>query len=87
MVMTLSRNEYLEDYYSYSPGESAVFIGPTGTGKTVFAQQCLDAAMSQNPHLSVSTAMPKPADDQTVEWAGRSDFKITRVIQRPDPLC
>jgi hypothetical protein len=75
-MLTLSRNDFLEDYWDYRPGESAVWIYPTGGGKTHFMYQCLDAALRQNPYLRTTSALPKPADETTYDWADRLDFKV-----------
>ena len=85
MVTQLSRNEFLEDYFDYRPGESAVWISPTGAGKTHFMYQALDKALSQNAQLTATSAMPKPADATTYNWARQLDLKVTDAYPYPQP--
>lgn len=75
MITRLSRDEFLDSYWQYRPGEHVAFIQPTGGGKTVMAYQCLERAMGDNPHLRVVSLMPKPADPATVQWASRLNLK------------
>ena len=77
MVATLSRNEFLDDYWSYEPGESAVWIAPTGGGKSHMMWQCADRALRQHPQLSLSAAMPKPSDETTDHWAEALGLKVS----------
>lgn len=87
MVLQLSRDEFLEDYFDYRPGESAVWICPTGGGKTHFMYQALDKALAQNPGLTTASAMPKPADATTHNWAQQLNLKVTDTypFQQPWP--
>jgi hypothetical protein len=75
-MLTLPRNEFVEDYWDYRPGESAVWICPTGAGKSWMMYQLLDASLRQHPHLRTVSALPKPADATTYEWAERLGFKV-----------
>jgi hypothetical protein len=76
MVMNLSQREFYEDIFDYRPGESAVWICPTGGGKSHHMYTSIDCALKQQPHLQVTAGMPKPSDATTDEWAGKLDFKI-----------
>jgi hypothetical protein len=78
-LLRLSRSEFLDSYWSYSPGEHVAIIEPTGGGKTHLAYQLLGKSMEQQPHLSVVSLMPKPRDPSTVEWAGRLGLRETPV--------
>lgn len=69
MPLTLTRDEFLQEYWDYRPGEHVSFIEPTGGGKTHLAYQCLDAAMRQNPQLRTVSLMPKPTSPSTEKWA------------------
>jgi hypothetical protein len=63
MALTrLSRNEFIEDYWDYRPGQHVAFIEPTGGGKTRFKYQLLAKAMEQQPQLSVRVTIPKRRD-------------------------
>ncbi len=78
-LLELSRAEFLQDYWDYRPGEHVLIVEPTGGGKTHLAYQLLGAAMEQNPHLSVVSLMPKPADPSTVQWARALGLRETPV--------
>lgn len=75
----LSRQEFLDEYFRYEPGEHLLIVEPTGGGKTHLAYQTLDAAMRQHPELSVLSLMPKPADPSTVAWAKALNLQETPV--------
>lgn len=74
-MLSLSRDEFLNEYLDIRPGEHASWIQPTQQGKTFFMYQCLEKAIEQNPVLTTVSLMPKPKDPATVKWAGRLDFK------------
>ena len=69
MVLQLTRAEFLDEYFTYRPGEHASWIYPTQRGKTHFAYQCLREAMRQQPQLQVVSIMPKPNSPATARWA------------------
>jgi len=75
--LPLSRQEFLENYFRYEPGEHLLIVEPTGGGKTHLAYQLLGEAMRQNPGLSVVSLMPKPADPSTAAWARALDLRET----------
>lgn len=77
--LALSRDEFLDGYFRYEPGEHLLIVEPTGGGKTFLAYQLLAEAMRQNPALSVVSLMPKPADPSTVQWARALDLRETPV--------
>lgn len=74
---SLSRSEFLDEYFRYEPGEHLLIVEPTGGGKTHLAYQLLGEAMRQHPRLSVVSLMPKPADPSTVAWARALDLRET----------
>jgi hypothetical protein len=74
-ILTLPRQEFLEDYFTYNRGEHVSWIEPTQQGKTYLMWQCLQAAMEQNPDLKSVSLMPKPRDPATVNWMGRTGFR------------
>lgn len=69
MVVQLTRDEFLDEYFDYRPGEHLNLISPTQRGKTHLSYQLLRRAMQQNPHLSVVSAMPKARSPATHAWA------------------
>lgn len=78
-LLRLSRQEFLEEYWNYGPGEHVAIIEPTGGGKTFLAYNLLDAAMEQNPDLRVVSLMPKSGDPSTAEWAQKLNLRETPV--------
>lgn len=74
-LLRLTREEFLNEYWSYRPGEHTAIIEPTGGGKTWLMYQLLQESMDQQPGLSVMSAMPKPRDPSTVEWARRLNLR------------
>jgi hypothetical protein len=85
MVLQLRRDDFLEDYWDYKPGESAVWICPTGGGKSHFMYQALDKALIQNPGITATSAMPKPADATTHEWAKQLNLKVADTYPFDSP--
>lgn len=77
MLTSLNRDEFLAEYWDYNPGEHALWVTPTGGGKTHLAYQCLQESMRQHPGLSVLSLMPKPADPATADWANRLNLRET----------
>lgn len=64
----LTRDEFLNDYWEYSPGQHVAFIEPTGGGKTQLKYQLLEQAMRQHPELSVRVTIPKRKDPGASRW-------------------
>jgi hypothetical protein len=79
VITSLSRAEFLDEFWDYRPGEHVAFIEPTTQGKTHLAYQCLERAMRQHPQLSIVSLMPKPKDPATVAWAQRLNLRETPV--------
>jgi hypothetical protein len=77
MVLQLARDEFLNDYFDYRPGEHISWISPTQRGKTHMLYQCLKVAMAQNPGLSTVSTMPKPNSPATAAWAAHLGLKET----------
>lgn len=78
-LLRLSRADFLDGYFRYEPGEHLAVIEPTGGGKSWLCYQLLGEAMRQQPHLSVVSLMPKPADPTTAVWAKTLDLRETPV--------
>lgn len=74
-ILRLPRNEFIEDYWDYNPGEHVSLIQPTQQGKTYLMYQLLDKAMEQQPQLNTVSLMPKPRDPATMEWSQRLGLK------------
>lgn len=78
-LLRLSRAEFLDSYWSYSPGQHVAAIGPTGNGKSWLMWQLLGETMRQHPQLSYVSLMPKPADPTTAQWSRSLDLRETPV--------
>jgi hypothetical protein len=88
----LPRNEFLGDYFDYSPGQHLALVEPTGGGKTRLKYQLLRAAMLQNPGLSVRVTIPKRQDLEAVAWNRGLGLRETpgwpprrKMFERPPP--
>lgn len=67
-MLTLPRDEFLNEYWDYRPGEHVSFIEPTQQGKTYLCYQLLGKTIEQQPQLQTVSLMPKPRDPATVYW-------------------
>jgi hypothetical protein len=79
MLTELSRDDFVNEYFEYRPGQHVICVAPTGGGKSYLIWQLLSEAMRQQPHLSVQYQMPKPADPTTVSFAARMGLRETPV--------
>lgn len=77
--LQLDRQEFLDHYFRYLPGEHCAWIYPTGKGKSHLAYQCADVAMRQNPDLTFCSMMPKAKSPTTARWARALDLRETPV--------
>jgi hypothetical protein len=75
----LERQDWLENYFDYEPGQDVLIVEPTGGGKTVIAYQMMGEIMRRYPRLSYMSFMPKPRDPSTVEWAKALNLRETPV--------
>jgi hypothetical protein len=69
MVLQLTRDEFLSEYFDYRPGEHLSAIAPTGAGKSHICYQLAQVALDQNPQLDFCSLMPKPTSPTTERWA------------------
>lgn len=75
MVLQLSRQEFLDEYFDYRRGEHLNAIAPTGAGKSHLLYQLSSVAMEQNPQLDFVSLMPKPQSPTTNRWAETLNLK------------
>lgn len=75
----LDRQDWLENYFSYEPGQDVLIVEPTGGGKTHIAYQMMAEVMRRHPRLSYVSFMPKPRDPSTVAWAQALGLRETPV--------
>lgn len=83
MPLLLRRDEFLDEYWDYEPGQHVSLIQPTGGGKTHLAYQLADRALRQNPQLSFMSLMPKPKSPSTEQWAAK--LNLREVDRWPAP--
>jgi energy-coupling factor transporter ATP-binding protein EcfA2 len=76
-MQVLSRQDFVENYFSYRPGEHVNVIGPTGTGKTHLISQLLGSVKADYPSLQATWLVPKPDDPPMYAIADRLGFRIT----------
>jgi hypothetical protein len=75
----ITRAEFLDEYWTYRPGQHVLFVAPTGAGKSYLAWQLIESAMEQNPNLRFVSFMPKQQDATTKINANRLGLKETPV--------
>lgn len=71
MPVEMTRAEFLDEYWSYEPGQHILFVAPTGAGKSYFAWQLLEKTMEDHPGLRYVSFMPKTSDPTTARNALR----------------
>ena len=69
MVAYLPRDEFLDSYWTHSPGQHVTLISPTQSGKTHLAFQLIDKCAT--PEHPVTVAVMKPRDPVPAEWTER----------------
>lgn len=78
-LLSLSRSEWLDEYFDYRAGEHVVIVEPTGGGKTWLMYQMLGAVMREHPELFPVAFMPKASDPSTAQWARALGLRETPV--------
>lgn len=79
-----SREEFLDRYWDYEPGQHVTILGPTRDGKTQLAFDLLDRTAT--PQLPFAALVCKPnGGDATVARYARK-FKVKTVRDWPPPL-
>lgn len=75
----LSREEFLDDYWDYEPGEHIAQAQPTGGGKTRWGYQLLRATMRLWPALTYVVTIPKRKDEVAARWNAALGLRETPV--------
>ena len=78
---TFDRAEFLAERWDYQPGEHVTVLGPTGSGKTHFAYQLLQATAS--PRLPALVLVMKPRDATAMKWSRTLGMPIIRTYPPP----
>ena len=72
----IDRQDFLANYWDYTPGEHTTFLGPTGSGKTQMKWQLLAyTATPKHPAIVLAT---KPKDVTTSRWMRYLQYEMTR---------
>lgn len=82
MVLRLDRQDFLENYFDYQPGQHVSLIGPTQiAGKSYLAHQLLGKAI--RPELSTVSLVMKPRDRTVSQWSETLGFRETPTWPPP----
>lgn len=77
-VLRLDRQDFLDNYWSYRPGEHVIAFGPTQrAGKTHLLWQLLQATLRPGLGVGVTAFSMKPRDKTVARWSAALDFKET----------
>lgn len=77
----IDRDDFLDRYWDYQPGQHVTFLAPTQAGKTTFMAQL--AHVTATPELPLILMVMKPRDkvvDRTIET-----LNLRKVISWPPP--
>jgi energy-coupling factor transporter ATP-binding protein EcfA2 len=75
-VERFERQDFIENYFHYKPGEHVTFVGATGSGKTYLAYQLLNEVTT--PELPGIVLVMKPVDETASKWNKKLGYKIIR---------
>lgn len=75
-IEVIDRQEFLDEYWEYEPGEHVTILGPTGTGKTFLAQQLLE--VTATPELPAVTIVMKPRDETVEKWSKTQHYRMVK---------
>jgi energy-coupling factor transporter ATP-binding protein EcfA2 len=79
---TISREDFVSDYFDYGRGQHVTFVGPTGSGKTTLAQELIEPTAT--PQLPALVLVIKP-EDEVVEKLFVKEAKFKRIKSWPPP--
>ena len=74
--VTIPRDSFLREYFTYKPGEHLTLLGPTQSGKTTLASQLLK--VTTYPKLPGVVLVMKPRDAVVSAMAESLDYQIVR---------
>lgn len=72
----LDRDDFLNCYWDYQPGEHVFLCEPTQQGKSYLAYQLVQQTLPQLENHRFVSLMPKPRDPATRQWAARIGLKV-----------
>jgi hypothetical protein len=83
-IVRIPRLDFIQNYFSYTAGDHATFLGHTGSGKTYLKWQLLEYTATLD--VPVTVLATKPRDRTTSEWMKNLGYpKITTWPPKPDP--
>lgn len=80
-ITQLERDDFIDNYFEYTPGEHLTIVGPTGSGKTWLGYQLL--AATAHEELPAVVLVMKPKDKTVTKFSKQNNY---RVINNWPPL-
>lgn len=81
-VVTIARDDFLENYWDYKQGDHVTLLGPTQCGKTTLAYDLLDQTTSKK--LPGLVLVMKPRDATVTAWSKHVKYQTVAIW--PPPL-
>src|ERR1700733_9532205 len=85
-MQNLSRDDFVNNWFTYYPGDHLQVIGPTGTGKTHLIGQLLGKINSERPSVKVTWMVPKAIDPPMNDLSARLGYKVVSDWPPRKPL-
>jgi energy-coupling factor transporter ATP-binding protein EcfA2 len=85
-MQNLSREDFVNNWFTYYPGEHLNIIGPTGMGKSHLIGQLLGKVNSDRPSIQAIWMVPKAIDPTMSRLAKTLGYKIVRDWPARKPL-
>jgi hypothetical protein len=82
-ITTISRADFLAEYWDYAPGDHVTVLAPSGGGKTHLAYELL--GVTARPELQAVVFVMKPKDETVVKFSKRYGFRTIRDWPPPTP--
>lgn len=80
-IVEYARREFLDEVWSYAPGDRVSIIGPSEAGKTELGFELLQVTAS--PTLPAVVLVMKPMDETVEAWGKKLQYPIARAWPPP----